>query len=386
MASNADGNALGEALGMIKSLWLHRKGNEAPAAVQDTIEALWNKDGLKPLIVKKEKQESGWFFVMHLPPGVSYREFKQKENYFRDATGGAVHITQRGKAVYMEVMTDELKTLYPFKDWDSAKHKEMYLPLPVGISPSGPITLDLVELPHIFTAGETNYGKSNLLHTFANALLLNRPVYLVVLDFKLAEFSYLQDYALLVNDIPTARIVLQVLNQELDKRLRQLKAAKVRKIQKYLEKGGEMPFIVVMIDELAEMQDKECQAYVERLARLGRAIGINLIAATQRPSSTLYDKFGDIKALFPCRICFMVADQINSNMILDSDRAALLPAIAGRAICKWGIDMREVQTYLIDPDDEAPELLAEKFKDHGKVVSVINDIKQIEQPKRLPPR
>ena len=386
MASKAENNALGEALAMIKGLWLHRKGNEAPAAVQDTIEALWSKEKLKPLIVEKTRQESGWFFVMHLPPGVSYREFKQKENYFQDATGGAIHISKRGKAVYMEVMTDELQTLYPFKEWDPDKHKEMYLPLPIGISPSGPITLDLVKLPHIFTAGETNYGKSNLLHVFANALLLNRSVYLVMLDFKLAEFGYLDDYALLVNDIPTARIVLQVLNRELDKRLRQLKAAKVRKIQKYLEKGGEMPFIVLMIDELAEMQDKECQGYVERLARLGRAIGINIIAATQRPSSTLYDKFGDIKALFPCRICFMVADIVNSNMILDSDRAALLPATEGRAIYKWGIDMREVQTYLIDPDEEAPALLAEKFKECERVVSVINDIKQIEQPKRLPPR
>lgn len=386
LRSRSDENALREALEMIKSLWLHRKGNEAPAAVQDTIQALWNKSDLKPLIVKQTKRENGWFLTMHMPPGVSYSEFKKREHYFSDAIGGAVHISKRGKAVYMEIMTKELESCYPYKLWDPAPHEKMYLPLPIGVTPRGQVTVDLVELPHVFVAGETNYGKSNLLHVFANTLLLHREVYLVVLDFKLNEFGYLDDYALLVNDIPTARIVLQLLNIELDKRLRAQRQMKVRKIQKYLEKGGKMPFIVLMVDELAEMNDKDCQNGLERLARLGRSIGINIIAATQRPSSTLYEKFGDIKALFPCRVCFIVADKINSNMILDSDRAAELPAIKGRAVYKWGLDMLETQTYFIDPDDEAPALLSAKFEGRGKVVSVIDNIKMLEAPRRLPPR
>lgn len=379
----AEENALKDALGLIKSTWLHRKGNEIPAAVIDTIEALYGTKELKPIIVKKTKQENGWFFVLHLPPGASYHDFKKRENFFQDSAGGAVHISKRGKAVYMEVMTNELGTIYPFKDWDPKKYEDMYLPLPVGVSPRGEITVDLIELPHVFICGETNYGKSNMIHVFILSLLLNRDAYIIVLDFKMAEFAYLEDHVLLIDDIPRARVALMLLNKILDRRLKQMKQTRVRKVQSYLKKGLGMQLITLVVDELAEMQDPECQAGIERLARLGRSAGINIIAATQRPSSTLYNKFGDIKAMFPCRICFLVADQVNSNMILDSDRAALLPAIKGRAIYKWGIDMLEVQAYFVDPDEEAPALL-EGVTGQTREVNHFDDLKS--GPKRLPPR
>lgn len=371
-------NALRDSIELLKTTWLHRKGNEVPAAIIDTVNVLWKHSDLRPLVVKKTRNDNGWFFVLNLPPGISYHDFKAKENYFQDASGGAVHISKRGKAIYMEVMTGELKTLYPYKLWDASRYGHMYLPMPIGLSPRGEITIDLIDVPHIFAAGETLYGKSNLLHVIAVTALLHRDIYLIVLDFKLAEFAYLADYGILVNDIPAARKVFSLLNPLLNERLKQLRDARVRKVQKF---KGKMPLVLVIVDELAEMQDEECQLGLERLARLGRAVGIHIIAATQRPSSTLYSKFGDIKALFPCRICFLVADQINSNMILDSDRASLLPAVPGRAIYKWGIDMVEVQTYYIDPDEEAPRLLLNK---HGE--RRVKHYGLLESPKRLPPR
>lgn len=84
---------------------------------------------------------------------------------------------------------------------------------------------------------------------------------------------------------------------------------------------------------------------------MGRFVGIHVIAATQRPSSKVFEKFGDLKAMFLGRICFVVADIINSRMILDSDEAAHLPAIKGRAIYKCGLEKLEVQTLLLEPDE-----------------------------------
>lgn len=377
-------NTFQETLETIRNIWVHRF-QETPKAILDTIEANFSGD-MKPIIVKAKKLESSWFFVISLPPHISYREFKGKENYFQDYCGGNVHIDKRGKAVYLEAMTGELKKEYKYNLWRPEKYENMYLPCPIGISPKGEKTIDLIDVPHVFVAGETNYGKSVLLHTITNALLLNREVFVIVIDLKIAEFAYLEDYALVINDIERTKMVLQLLNKEVDKRLRMLKQYKVRKVQKLLEKGGEMPFIILVIDELAEMQNEECQSALQRLAQLGRATGTHIIAATQRPSSTIFKKFGDLKAMFPCRVAFLTADAINSQMILDSDRASLLPAIKGRAIYKWGIEMLEVQGYLIDPDEEAPRLLAEKGIKHNVNTQVVKDLERIESPKMLPPR
>lgn len=367
----------------LRQLWIHRKGNETPAAIADTIDAKY-KD-LKPLITKRIKlSENAWRLLLTLPPGLAYADLKKLEHLFADATGGHVEISKHGRTVMMEVLTEELKTNYPFSLWEPEKFKDMYLPIPFGMSATGLIVRDLADFPHCFIAGETNFGKSNMLHVIANSVILNRPeTRVAIIDLKRTEFAYLRDYALCVSELKHALTVLKALNKELDNRLRILEANRCVKIQKFLKRGGKMPYIVLIVDELAELRDKASQEALERLGRLGRACGIHLVAATQRPSSKLYETFGDIKALFACRMCFMVADAINSNMVLDSDRAAYLPAIKGRAIYKWGLDMHEVQTLFLDPD-EAQELLDKKF---GNMLRMVTPFAELEQPrKRLAPR
>ena len=113
---------------------------------------------------------------------------------------------------------------------------------------------------------------------------------------------------------------------------------------------------------------------------MGRFVGVHVIAATQRPSSKVFEKFGDLKAMFLGRICFVVADIINSRMILDSDEAAHLPAIKGRAIYKCGLEKLEVQALLLEPD-EAIKLY------EGKPMAIRREFIKIEQPqKRLEAR
>lgn len=373
-------NVIEEVRDQIKYLFLHRKGNDVHAAVQDVINALYSKDELKPLIKQKSKQGDVWEFLLTLPPGTGFAEFKKKTPLFADATGGSVVIEKRGKIVSMEVMAEELKKNYPFSLYDPEKYEDMYLPLPLGMSAKGLIVRDLTDYPHFFTGGETNFGKSNELHVFANSILLYRPeTFMIIVDPKSTEFAYLNGRALVVDEMKDVGQLLEKLNDELDKRKKILKAANCVKIQKYLKKGYEMGFIVLIVDEWADLPE-DVQDDLWRLLRMGRFVGIHVIAATQRPSSKTFEKFGDMKAMFYGRLSFVVADVINSRMIIDSDEAAYLPAIKGRAIYKCGLETIEMQTLLLDPED-AIKLYKDKIPD-----KVVNPI-AINQPRKmLPPR
>jgi len=345
------------------------------------IDALYGKKEMKPLIKQKAKEGDVWKFVITLPPGTGFEEFKKKSNLFSDATGGSVHIEKRGKIVSMEVMAEELKKSYPFNLFDATKYPEMYLPVPLGMSAKGLIVRDLTGYPHLFTGGETNFGKSNALHVFANSILLYRPeTFVIIIDPKSTEFAYLDGKALVIDEMNDVGELLEKLNEEMDKRKKILKNASCVKISKYLDKGFKMPFITLIIDEWADVPE-DVQDDLWRLLRMGRFIGIHVIAATQRPSSKVFEKFGDLKAMFLGRLSFVVADVINSRMILDSDEAAYLPAIPGRAIYKCGLEKMEMQTLFLDPDE------AIKLYD-GTPCKAVNpiaiEVKQL--PAMLPPR
>jgi len=138
-------NAIEEVRDQLKSLWLHRRGNEARAAVQDVIDVKY-KEGTRPLIVSSAKKDETWTFIISLPPGTGFMEFQKLSILFQDATGGSVHIEKRGKVIIMEVMTEELKKKYPYSLYDHTKYSKMELPLPLGVSAKGLIVRDLVEL------------------------------------------------------------------------------------------------------------------------------------------------------------------------------------------------------------------------------------------------
>src|SRR5690606_3785595 len=136
----------------------------------------------------------------------------------------------------------------------------------------------------LLIGGNTGFGKSNLLHAIAMSVLISRKAHVVVFDPKVLEFAYLENYTDYFYDIGEIAKALKRLNTEMDKRLRKLKRSGVVKFQNY--KGEFLP-ILVIIDELAEL-DKEGQKWLLRLLRLGRAAGISVVAAIQRPSSTTF--------------------------------------------------------------------------------------------------
>lgn len=370
MASQ-DKNVIKELFDGVKYIWRHRHGHKIPAAVYDVIDAVWKQDGFKPLVVKKTKSQNKWSFVIHLPAGIGYAEFKAKEQLFTDATGGAVVIEKHPDGAGMQVLTEQLKSSYSYL-WNPEEYTKMYLPVPFGYSAGGLLVRDLADAPNMLVAGHPGAGKSNFLHVLTVSLLLARRAHLCIIDLKRLEFSYLRKKALLVTDLDRAKELLLAINRQLDTRLELLEQGGVVKIQDYPD---ELPYIVLVIDELAEMVDETCQAALNRILRLGRAAGVCVVAATQRPSSSMFAKFGDSKAMFAASMCFHVRDELNSRMVLDNGKAAMIPNIPGRAVYQWESEL-EVQSMFL-PVRQAKLLVSD----------IRQEVEPFEQsPKRLPPR
>jgi S-DNA-T family DNA segregation ATPase FtsK/SpoIIIE len=217
------------------------------------------------------------------------------------------------------------------------------LKLAIGKGTLGDISiLDLVEMPHLLIAGTTGSGKSVSLNTIIVSLLYQlkpEEVKFVIIDPKKVEMSLYRGlenhYLLKFNGIDesiitkkdNAILALRSLEKEMDSRYDLLAEAGKRNISEYNDmmkksKKELMPYIVLMIDELADLMmysPRDVEAPIARLAQLARAVGIHLIVATQRPSVDVIT--GVIKANFPARIAFQVATKIDSRTILDENGA-----------------------------------------------------------------
>ncbi|MEE9190233.1 MAG: DNA translocase FtsK 4TM domain-containing protein, partial [Candidatus Neomarinimicrobiota bacterium] len=218
-------------------------------------------------------------------------------------------------------------------------NSESLLTLAIGKTTNGEIaTLDLATMPHLLIAGTTGSGKSVCLNTIICSILYRatpEEVKFIIIDPKKVEMSLLrslEDYHLMgINDInepivttsENAILALRSLEKEMDRRYNVLADAVVRNIDEYNKKMRSeekpiMPYIILIIDELADlmmMSAKDVETPIARLAQLARAVGLHLVIATQRPSVDVIT--GVIKANFPARIGFQVATKIDSRTILD---------------------------------------------------------------------
>lgn len=208
------------------------------------------------------------------------------------------------------------------------------LPIALGKSTGGDdIALDLVDMPHLLVAGATGSGKSVCLNTIVSCLISeNSPseLRLLLIDPKRVELTPFNGIPHLLTPVTveTSEVVplLKALINEMLKRYKHMEQSGARNISSYNSKSNEkMPYLVVVIDELADLMmtsSIEVEQSLCRLAQLGRATGIHLIIATQRPSVDVLT--GLIKANFPSRIAFGVTSQIDSRTILDSTGAEKL--------------------------------------------------------------
>ncbi len=209
------------------------------------------------------------------------------------------------------------------------------LPLALGYDTIGnDVIVDLVRMPHLLVAGSTGSGKSIALNTMLVSLLCKRTpeeLKLILIDPKRLEFASYADIAHLIFPIIThpkkAAPALRWVVQQMEERYEMMAAVGARNMQDYnvmmkKNRHATMPYIVVVIDELADLMmtaGKEVEDLIARIAQMARAAGIHLIVATQRPSVDVIT--GLIKVNFPSRISFRVTSKIDSRTILDAGGA-----------------------------------------------------------------
>ncbi len=252
---------------------------------------------------------------------------------------------------------------------------EMDLPIAFGRTITNEVfVVDLAKMPHLLMAGATGQGKSVGLNVILASLIYKRhpsQLKFVLVDPKKVElsiFNKIERHFLaklpdteepIITDTKKVVNTLNSLCMEMDKRYDLLKDAGCRNLKEYNRKFVErrlnpkkghryMPFIVLVIDELADLMmtaGKEVETPIARLAQLARAIGIHLIVATQRPSVNVIT--GIIKANFPCRISFKVTSKIDSRTILDAGGADQLIG-QGDMLISQGSDIIRVQCAFID--------------------------------------
>lgn len=227
---------------------------------------------------------------------------------------------------------------------DAFSQTKAHLPIVLGVDISGkPLVEDLVAMPHLLVGGTTGSGKSVGVNVMLTSLLLTKTpdeLRLVLVDPKRLEFTPYADVPHLLFPIVTnplkASQVLKWVVHEMEQRYIKMAEAGVRNVLDYalqsetLQSQGEgrfepMPFIAVVIDELADLMmvaGKEVETYIVRLAQMARAAGIHMIVATQRPSVDVVT--GIIKVNFPSRVAFRVSSKVDSRTILDQSGAEKL--------------------------------------------------------------
>ncbi|MCC5806894.1 MAG: DNA translocase FtsK [Opitutales bacterium] len=231
--------------------------------------------------------------------------------------------------------TIRLGAAFAAQEWTDS---DAAIPLVMGMDMGGGIVVtDLARAPHMLIAGATGSGKSVCINNFLLSLLYRfRPdeLELVLVDPKKVEFSMYQDVPHLIHplvtDPKTACAAFKWLVREMERRYTVLAERKVRNLASYNEKaeaGGfaKMPYIVLFVDELADLMmtaRQDVETPIARLAQMSRAVGIHTVLATQRPSVNVIT--GIIKANYPSRAAFMVSSAVDSRTILDSKGAESL--------------------------------------------------------------
>ncbi len=235
------------------------------------------------------------------------------------------------------------------------------LTLTIGKDVSGnPVIADLKEMPHLLIAGTTGSGKTVCVNSIITSVLFKaKPdeVKFILIDPKMVELAPFAGIPHLLHPIiyesKKAFVTLNWAVEEMERRYHLLAEEGARNIDVYNAKGKKMPFILIIVDELADLMvvaKESIEVAIQRLAQLSRAVGIHLILATQRPSVDVIT--GVIKANFPARISFKVSSKVDSRTVLDVMGAEKLLGKGDLLFLKPGAPkLIRAQGSLIDDED-----------------------------------
>ncbi len=292
--------------------------------------------------------------------------------------------------VGIEVPNEDTQTIYlkEMLDSDIFQNSKSPLTMILGKDIVGkPFITDLKKLPHLLIAGTTGSGKSVGINAMILSLLYkNSPdnLRLVMIDPKMLEFSMYNDIPHLLTPVITkaadAINALANMVSEMERRYTLMSKTKTKNIENYNEKAQKegyntMPYIVVVIDELADLMmtsGKDVEYSIARLAQMARASGIHLIVATQRPSVDVVT--GLIKANLPSRLSYKVGQKIDSKIILDSMGAESLLGRGDMLFTPPGMSGL-VRIHAPWSTESEIEKVVEFLKDQREVVYDMNFIK-----------
>ncbi len=298
-------------------------------------------------------------YELQLAPGVKVSQISALSNDIaRALKAPAIRVvaTMAGKStVGVEVpRTDREKVrLKELMTLSGKAAQNMKLPLFLGKDASGtPMVFDLTRMPHMLIAGTTGSGKSVCINSIIMSLLMTqRPdrVKLILVDPKMVELNTFKEVPHLmcpiVTDMHRAEKILEWACMKMDERYALLAEAAVRNVSEYNRLGHQeihrrlrpsneqeaaqipanIPYVVIVIDELADLMmtsAKEVEYHLSRLAQKSRAVGIHIVVATQRPEARVVT--GLIKSNMPCRCAFRVAARMDSRIVLDQNGAEVL--------------------------------------------------------------
>ena len=255
------------------------------------------------------------------------------------------------------------------------------LPMAIGQDAGGaPVSLDLAALPHMLIAGATGSGKSVCINSIIASLLLTKPpdeLRFLMVDPKRVELTPFNGIphlmAPVITEIDEVNTALLSLMREMMRRYKVMEDMSVRNLAAYNKKAPEpWPYLVLVVDELADLMIAggfEVEQNLVRLAQLGRATGIHLVLATQRPSVNVVT--GLLKANIPTRVAFAVASQVDSRVILDTIGAEKLLGKGDMLLLNnESPKPRRVQATLVY-DKEVEELVDHWVKQEGPPLPVI---------------
>ncbi len=283
----------------------------------------------------------------------------------KDRVGIEVPNTQSSFVVLKEVIGSE-----------EFQKSDFSLAMALGKDITGqPIVADLDEMPHLLIAGTTGSGKTVCVNSLVLSLLFkNSPndLKFVMIDPKMVELMPFNGLPHLlcpvVTDAKKASVALNWAVNEMEERYQLLAKAGARNIEAYNQKQEKLPYIVVIIDEFADLMTvaaDQIENAVQRLAQLSRAVGIHLILATQRPSVNVIT--GVIKANLPARISFKVASKVDSRTVLDMNGADKLLGKGDMLFLKPGESkLNRIQGTLVS--DKEIERVVEFIKKQGDPV------------------
>ncbi|MBQ9476949.1 MAG: DNA translocase FtsK 4TM domain-containing protein [Bacteroidales bacterium] len=336
-------------------------------------------------------------YKVYPAPGVKIADIKKlQEDIALSLNAKGVRVVTLSDSVGIEVAND-FSSIVPLKallNDDAYRNSKADLPVAIGYTITQKVKVfDLAEAPHLLVAGATRQGKSVGLNVIVSSLLYSKhpsELKFVFIDPKMVEFSayaqLLKHYLAVLPDAVSeaeernnaivknpdnAKKILQSLCIEMDERYELLSKAMVNNIKLYNAKYKDrhllpteghryLPFLVVVVDEYADLTmsvgaspetkaaSRSITNSIIRLAQKGRAAGIHVILATQRPSVDVIS--GLIKSNFPCRIAFRVASRVDSMTILDAPGAEKLIG-KGDMLYSAGIDTERIQCAFVSNDE-----------------------------------